>query len=144
MSVRPEVVAYWEKHWPPEEVEAMKRAAAKKAGYERIERQQMLKLGLPVTTERPSTIFLKTPEWKALRSLVLEFYGCVCMKCGATKRIQVDHIKPKSRYPELALAFSNLQVLCWLCNKAKWHDQSEVDYRQAANDSGSIPSQLRA
>lgn len=45
------------------------------------------------------------------------------MCCGATPKdgvkMHVDHIKPKSKYPELALEFSNMQVLCDPCNMGK-------------------------
>ncbi|MBX0289734.1 HNH endonuclease [Hymenobacter sp. HSC-4F20] len=50
-------------------------------------------------------------------------YGARCQCCGRTRKdgvaIQVDHIKPRSRYPKLCLTFSNLQVLCWSCNQGK-------------------------
>lgn len=72
--------------------------------------------------------FLVSPEWLAVREQALELYGRVCLKCGSEHQIQVDHVKPRFRYPELALDVTNLQVLCWPCNKAKgYHD--ETDYR---------------
>lgn len=44
--------------------------------------------------------------------------------------MNVDHIRPRSRFPELALTESNLQVLCETCNhgKGNW---SERDWRPA-------------
>lgn len=33
--------------------------------------------------------------------------------------MHVDHIRPRSKFPELALALDNLQVLRSLCNEAK-------------------------
>jgi 5-methylcytosine-specific restriction endonuclease McrA len=42
--------------------------------------------------------------------------------------MHVDHIKPKSRYPHLALKFDNLQVLCETCNIEK-SNIDETDYR---------------
>jgi 5-methylcytosine-specific restriction endonuclease McrA len=68
------------------------------------------------------------PDWQLLRRRVLHFYGAICMCCGSTKNINIDHIKPKSKYPELAMEFSNLQVLCWPCNKSK-NNRHETDYR---------------
>ncbi len=43
--------------------------------------------------------------------------------------MHVDHIKPRRKYPELALSRSNLQVLCNLCNhgKGNW---DETDWRE--------------
>lgn len=34
----------------------------------------------------------------------------------------LDHIKPKSLYPELMFYLSNLQVICWQCNSSKGDD----------------------
>lgn len=45
--------------------------------------------------------------------------------------IQVDHIKPRSKYPELSLDIDNLQILCKACNKEKLNYHS-TDYRQEA------------
>ncbi len=73
--------------------------------------------------------FLRSSEWKALRAMVLARYGAICMACGQDSLIQVDHIKPKSTHPHLALDESNLQVLCWPCNKLKWANGDETDYR---------------
>ena len=67
--------------------------------------------------------FLKSKEWKQLRLRALELYGLVCIKCGRDNSkqfpINVDHIKPRKFFPELALEISNLQPLCGPCNKRK-------------------------
>lgn len=47
---------------------------------------------------------------------------------GKGQCINVDHIKPRLHHPHLALEFSNLQVLCPRCNKAKGN-KHETDYR---------------
>jgi 5-methylcytosine-specific restriction endonuclease McrA len=67
-------------------------------------------------------------EWLKLRYEVLKAYGAVCMCCGDTGRIVIDHIKSRRRYPELQLEFDNLQVLCNRCNKGKSYDD-ETDWR---------------
>ena len=50
--------------------------------------------------------FLKSRAWAELRYDALLRYGRICACCGATPyagaRLHVDHIKPRSRYPELA------------------------------------------
>ncbi len=72
--------------------------------------------------------FCDSKPWRELRAKVIDFYGRQCMKCkGVGDIIQVDHIKPKSLYPELALDFRNMQVLCIHCNKDK--GQVTADYR---------------
>lgn len=63
--------------------------------------------------------FEKSAEWLEMRERALTKYGKVCKQCGAVDGLQVDHIKPKSRHPHLALEIDNLQVLCWPCNRTK-------------------------
>jgi len=67
--------------------------------------------------------FYTSPEWNTLRELVISEEGSTCKKCGREIRRQsdvtVDHIKPRSKHRELALARSNLQVLCRRCNSKK-------------------------
>lgn len=63
---------------------------------------------------------INTEEWKLFRKEVLIIYGSACMKCGCTKGPpHVDHIKPKSIFPELTFSVNNLQVLCKSCNFKK-------------------------
>ena len=72
--------------------------------------------------------FIRSEEWRAVRSLIFDRYPAQCMRCGSNEKLCVDHIKPKSRYPELALEPSNMQVLCWPCNRSKGFTD-ESDYR---------------
>jgi 5-methylcytosine-specific restriction endonuclease McrA len=72
--------------------------------------------------------FLKSFEWRKLRMEALKTYGSKCQCCGATPAtgavMNVDHIKPRKYYPNLALKIENLQVLCHECNhgKGNWDD----------------------
>lgn len=87
--------------------------------------EQKPRLGQP----KEKNGFYWSDEWRALRYRVLKEYGRTCMCCGAEGNPpHVDHIKPRSRYPELALSFDNLQVLCVDCNMGKgaW---DETDWR---------------
>lgn len=76
--------------------------------------------------------FYQSWEWAQLRFEVLRRFGPKCMCCGASARdcikIVVDHIKPRRLYPELELEFSNMQVLCDLCNRGKG-GKDETDFR---------------
>lgn len=71
----------------------------------------------------PADKFYISPEWRELRYKVLDTYGNRCMACGRSPRnrvvIHVDHILPRSIYPELALIFENMQILCEDCNQGK-------------------------
>ena len=86
----------------------------------------------PGTKASKSDEFLRSYKWRKLRYKVLSKYGSRCMCCGQTPddgiKIHVDHIKPRSKYPELSLDINNLQILCNLCNhgKSNW---DETDFR---------------
>lgn len=78
--------------------------------------------------------FLHTFEWRTLRYQAIKKYGAKCMCCGASPAtgatLNVDHIKPRARFPQLALDIENLQVLCHECNhgKSNW---DTTDWRTA-------------
>ena len=78
---------------------------------------------LPIVKRSTQTNFYRTKAWRELRLSILLESGCSCKICGITTErgavLHVDHIKPRSLYPELALDKSNLQVLCEDCNIAK-------------------------
>lgn len=80
--------------------------------------------------------FYESPAWLDLRYRVLKKAGGSCKLCGCRATpdnpIQVDHIKPRSLHPELALAESNLQVLCKSCNMGK-SNKDDTDWRVKAS-----------
>jgi 5-methylcytosine-specific restriction endonuclease McrA len=87
--------------------------------------------------------FYKSWDWRTLRMKTIKKFGRRCQCCGATPsdmtvdgkpvRIVVDHIKPISKYWQLRLVPSNLQILCDECNQGKgaW---DETDYRVAESE----------
>jgi hypothetical protein len=90
----------------------------------------------------PSKDFYKSTAWQTLRYLALKLNSGRCECCGARAsdgvRLHVDHIKPRSAYPELALSIDNLQVLCEDCNVGKsdwdvtdWRTTPEVNVKMA-------------
>lgn len=87
------------------------------------------KRGKPPDNEVP---FYATVEWRRLRYQAFVRYGNACQCCGmgASQGIplHVDHIRPRSKYPQLEFDLSNLQVLCEDCNlgKGAW---DETDWR---------------
>lgn len=81
--------------------------------------------------------FYSRQEWQELRYKALVMHGAKCQCCGRGREdgttIHVDHIKPRSKFPELSLVLSNLQVLCEDCNLGKsnkddtdWRDREEA------------------
>ena len=65
--------------------------------------------------------------WQAVRHLALKRDRYYCQECGVVclgekknkPPPQVDHIKPRKEFPELALVLSNLQTLCKPCHSKK-------------------------
>lgn len=73
--------------------------------------------------------FYRSQAWMEVRYQALVRYGRKCMCCGTEKAIfHVDHIKPRSKYPDLALDIDNLQILCEACNLGKGN-KDETDFR---------------
>lgn len=71
--------------------------------------------------------FYKSKEWKDLSRRFKAEHRLECNnpRCDAAhprvavKEFHADHIKPRSKYPELALSYDNLQILCAECNLKK-------------------------
>lgn len=77
--------------------------------------------------------FYMDKPWRSLRYEALKVHGAKCQCCGGTpastgKPMHVDHIKPRSKFPELELTLSNLQVLCEDCNMGKG-GRDQTDWR---------------
>lgn len=73
--------------------------------------------------------FYESPLWQALRYKIIKKYERKCMVCFRTGiELHVDHIKPISKFPELALEPENLQVLCRDCNLGKSNTDC-IDWR---------------
>lgn len=85
--------------------------------------------------------FLTSFAWRSVRMQALKVHGAICMCCGDTPKngaiINVDHIKPRKLFPELALELSNLQILCSACNhgKGNW-DQTDWRDENPASQEG--------
>lgn len=94
----------------------------------------------PVSVPRPQPLrdihqrqkaddFYRSKAWRSLRYQALKKYGGACSACGRTAAkhgvvIHVDHIKPRSKFPSLALRLDNLQTMCDDCNLAKSNTDS--------------------
>lgn len=61
---------------------------------------------------------------------LVALYGEVCLRCGTTVGLQIDHVVPRARGgPD---RFSNLQLLCAPCNDSK--GDTIADYRQSPGE----------
>jgi 5-methylcytosine-specific restriction endonuclease McrA len=76
--------------------------------------------------------FLSSKAWVTLRYEAIKLYGNKCKCCGkgpdSGAELNVDHIKPRWKFPHLALDITNLQVLCSWCNWGKG-GYDETDWR---------------
>jgi len=74
--------------------------------------------------------FYKSEAWREVRYRVLKRHGRICALCKVTDSVfHVDHIKPRSKFPDLELNESNLQVLCADCNLGK-SNKDDTDWRE--------------
>lgn len=76
--------------------------------------------------------FYQSDAWRRVRYQALQKHGNSCQCCGSRAgpavQVHVDHIKPRSKFPELQLELSNLQILCEDCNLGKGNSD-ETDWR---------------
>lgn len=78
-----------------------------------------------------SSEFYNSREWLQLRYRVLaahyKKHGHICLCCKERfVELHVDHKKPRSKRPDLALEITNLQVICRKCNLGKSnHDDTD-------------------
>jgi 5-methylcytosine-specific restriction endonuclease McrA len=63
--------------------------------------------------------FFYSNDWRLLKNYVYSKYENICVCCGSDKELQIDHIKPITKAPSLALHHNNLQILCKTCNQIK-------------------------
>lgn len=81
-----------------------------------------------------SDAFYRSRAWRQLRLKAFARYGRKCACCGARNtELHVDHIKPRSKFPKLALDIRNLQILCRDCNLGK-SNVLEADFRGRDSD----------
>jgi len=71
--------------------------------------------------------FFESPQWQRLRYETLR-RDRKCVLCSSIDNLHCDHIKPRSKFPELELDPNNTQILCKSCNLAKSNKDCE-DYR---------------
>ena len=98
-------------------------------------------------TDNPADPFYDSPKWLEVRYKALQAANGCCQCCGfrgdGPNPLHVDHIKPRSRFPKLELALSNLQVLCRRCNLGK-SNRDLTDWRWAPSRELEILSNLEA
>jgi 5-methylcytosine-specific restriction protein A len=83
--------------------------------------------------------FYRSPEWREFRQQALELLPPVCAACGRTDvAIELDHIIPVRRRPDLALELGNIQGLCKSCHSRKTAAIDGGYGNQRAGDKGML------
>lgn len=98
------------------------------------------KAGFAPRKKPPKDPFYESQEWLRLRYETLKRVGRKCLVCGKgppEATLHVDHIKPRSIHPELALDPDNLQVLCSDCNLGK-SNRDEIDWRPRTQSDNAV------
>lgn len=115
-----------------------------KQRFQLVSREEKRKAARQATAKSKqisSAVFYDSDDWKRLRYQALLKHGAACQCCGATRsdgvKLHVDHIKPRSKHPELELNLDNLQILCEPCNMGKraW---DETDWREQPPGRGMV------
>lgn len=126
-----------DKNWVSENIEFILGVPGKSAPIKKYRPPK------PVASFESSDAFLGTYEWRKVRMQALKKYGPKCMCCGATPNdgavMNVDHIKPRKLFPQLALDVDNLQILCHDCNhgKGNWDMtdwRPDLEYQEAVDN----------
>lgn len=88
-----------------------------------LSKKKRNKLKKKKNRERKLDKFFYTQEWKEIRYKILKRDNGRCQLCGRSSHdgviMNVDHIKPRRKYPSLAMDMTNLQTLCSSCNWGK-------------------------
>ena len=107
---------------------------SKKAGYKELIKKTVKRINRAKFKPKasPANEFYRSTAWKELRYIALANSEGKCNLCGGSAkdglRIHVDHIKPRSKFPEYELDLDNMQVLCEDCNIGKSNFDS-IDWR---------------
>lgn len=63
--------------------------------------------------------FYNSPEWQSLKKQVMKEQPNVCVICGSTKQLSVDHIVSRYKDKSKELDITNMQIMCLPCNTSK-------------------------
>lgn len=76
-------------------------------------------------------------HWRDFSWLLASAFHGLCAYCEDRDKGEVDHFRPKSRFPELVYGWTNWVFSCHSCNRAKgeaWPDVGYVDPCDASED----------
>jgi len=111
--------ALGDKHWMrrPEVREKISRANRGKPRFDmRGDKHPQWKGGITPQNRK----IRNSLEYSIWRRAVLERDDYKCIWCGSAEKLEADHIKRFSLYPELRFAIDNGRTLCFKCHKSTY------------------------
>jgi uncharacterized protein (TIGR02646 family) len=82
--------------------------------------------GRPHFIRRSSAPTIKASDYRGFRHHVRQDFRRTCAYClfeetwaAGLENFELDHFRPKSRFPQLALSYYNLYWSCHVCNRLK-------------------------
>ena len=76
--------------------------------------EQIPRLKIRKNAKKPSVRSRK--EYRLWRESILHKFNHTCSFCGAKERLELDHIEPVSKRPDLVMADYNARILCKPCH----------------------------
>jgi len=71
----------------------------------------------------------KSPEWKELQKQCFKKDNYICQLCKIRGgHLQMHHIKPKAKYPELQLCINNVVTLCKKCHDSTKGNEEKYEH----------------
>ena len=88
-----------------------------------------------IQQEKPKRKFTETrTTYGAYKKYIIQDFNNRCGYCddldkfnGGYRNYQIDHFKPKKKFPDLEITYDNLVYCCPFCNRAKWDKWKDKD-----------------
>ena len=79
--------------------------------------ESLVKKGLALSSKKGDP--RNTKAYRRARIKVLNRDGHVCMYCGSSEDLTIDHVLSIKNHPELAMDLDNMVIACKICNSRK-------------------------
>jgi len=79
--------------------------------------ESLVKKGLALSSKKGDP--RNTKAYRRARVKVLNRDGHVCMYCGTSEDLTIDHVLSIKNHPELAMDMDNMVIACKICNSRK-------------------------